>query len=202
MPGIWVLEFMKVEFLQKIGWVLNFFEFFSGWVLKKCWKNKPAIEASGVPRSIKMASLVQTHWSQLGRSRKNWIKIDEQFWRHAGYEQVWPTCGELPGSTMASTAATSWPQTASASDPIAPCRDDPDIRRLGSRLFKNRSQFVAAVLLFSLVFLDSQCCQGLKIQPTQFWAPNDILPTSPKSAIFSGGMGVKRPFLLPIFFGL
>ena len=56
---------------------------------------------------------------------------------------------------MASTAATSWPQTASASDPIAPCRDDPDIRRLGSRLFKNRSQFVAAVLLFSLVFLDS-----------------------------------------------
>ena len=45
MPGIWVFEFIKVGFVQKVGWVLSFFEFFSCWVLKKCWKNKPALKS-------------------------------------------------------------------------------------------------------------------------------------------------------------
>ena len=39
------------------------------------------------------------------------------------------TCAELPGFSMASTAATSWPHTASASDPIGLRPDEPDNRR-------------------------------------------------------------------------
>ena len=57
---------MKVEFLQKIGWVLSFFEFFSGWVLKKCWKNKPGIK---VTTNEKLQSIIVVDLSGPCRGR-------------------------------------------------------------------------------------------------------------------------------------